>query len=573
MLSQDSLRLIPASPELEEKVLRTKQHLMEGHGLPPETTVDLFDLSTFTFISNRPRRLHTAQPNVAPVTGTRRALVLLVDFSDNSAHQNQQHYKDMLFSSGTYTGGSMRDFFREASYGKLTLTGEVSGQSGSTMGWYRAPNPYTYYTNNNYGVGTYPRNTQKLVEELVDLAAPYVNFADYDNDKDGFVDALFIVHAGSGAEATGNKNQIWSHQWEISPKTVDNVKVSSYSIEPEDGRIGVFCHELMHVFGMPDLYDTDYTSAGTGSWDLMAAGSWNGTLGDTPAHPTAYCKVKLGWLTPTVLFNAKQAITLKPYATNDGQVYKLPIGAIDSKEYFLLSNRKKAGFDSRLPGEGLIIEHVDETKSGNTDETHYLVDIEQADGKKDLNKNANRGDANDPFPYGNNNAFTESTTPNSNSYSNTKSRVKITDIQRSGDAITAILEVGNAVGWLYNQRILATYVHYTTQYAWAYIDTLGWRRIKDGASDGVTNILTGLSAAVANNRLVHVYADGDFIYTMYLLPQATGQQIGGMMEVPTPLSLEHLQVVAGGDMMSRPPEPQPLEQLENGGQQRQPALT
>jgi immune inhibitor A len=162
MSSQDSLRLIPMCPDLEDKFLKTKQllsELAEGGELSPEIAVDVLDLQTLTLISSRPKRTHTSQPDMAPVTGTRRALALLVDFSDNTASQTQQHYKDMLFSSGSYTGGSMRDYFTQASHGKLTLTGEISGQGGSTSGWYRAPNSYTYYTNNNYGIGDYPRNT------------------------------------------------------------------------------------------------------------------------------------------------------------------------------------------------------------------------------------------------------------------------------------------------------------------------------------------------------------------------------------------------------------------------------
>lgn len=519
MFSDNSLRLIPMAPELEEKFVRTKQllsELSEGRELSPETAVDVLDMQTFTLISSRPKRPHTVQPDMAPVTGTRRALVLLVDFSDNTASEKQQHYKDMLFTSGTYSGGSMRDYFTQASHGKLTLTGEISGQGGSTNGWYRAPNPYTYYTNNNYGGGDYPRNTQKLVEELVDLAAPHVNFKDYDNDNDGFVDALFIVHAGPGAEVTGNKNHIWSHKWGINPKSVDGVKVSIYSIEPEDGEIGVFCHELGHVFGLPDLYDIDYTSAGTGRWDLMAGGSWNDG-GRTPAHPTAYCKLKLGWVNPTIVLNAEQDITLQPYALNDGQIYKLPIDTVNSKEYFLLSNRKKVGFDSQLPGEGLIIEHVDENKTSNTDETHYLVDIEQADGRQDLNKNANRGDADDPFPYGSNNSFAVGTTPNSKSYAGEDSEVAVTNIQRDGDNLTAHVKVGESVGWIYNKQVLATFVHHTSQYAYVNIETLGWRRIKDGSADGVTNIFTACCNASANGRQIHAYVDGTYLYTMYLL--------------------------------------------------------
>ncbi|MBD2682911.1 MULTISPECIES: M6 family metalloprotease domain-containing protein [Nostoc] len=441
MFSKDNCYLVAASPELRARFLRTKELLQAGDGLPEAATIDVLDLRTFSLISSRRKRIHTTTGQLAPVVGTRRALVLLVDFSDNKATQNQKHYADMLFSSSNDGTVSLKDFYWEASYHKLTVTGEVSGQGGATNGWYRAPRPYSYYTNNDFGTGFYPQNSQKLVEDLVDLADPFVNFANYDNDGDGIVDALFIVHAGSGAEVTGDKNNIWSHKWEISPKTVDGVKVQSYSIEPEDGKIGVFCHELGHVFGLPDLYDTDYSSSGTGDWDLMAAGSWNNG-GQTPAHPTAYCKVKLGWVKPVTIFNSQQNVTIKPYATNDGQIYKLPIKEINSKEYFLLSNRQKKGFDGYLLGEGLIIEHIDENKTGNTNDTHYLVDIEQCDGKLDLNKGANRGDANDPFPCGMNSSFTDSTTPSSKAYDGSDSEIALTEIQRKGDNITVDIKSG-----------------------------------------------------------------------------------------------------------------------------------
>ncbi len=70
----------------------------------------------------------------------------------------------------------------------------------------------------------------------------------------------------------------------------DGTKVFASLTIPEDAKLGVSAHELGHLlFGFPDLYDTDYTSAGTGNWCLMAGGSWNAG-GDTPAHPSAWCK-------------------------------------------------------------------------------------------------------------------------------------------------------------------------------------------------------------------------------------------------------------------------------------------
>ena len=162
-----------------------------------------------------------------------------------------------------------------------------------------------------------------------------------------------------------------------------------------------------------------------------------------------------------MLWNNAQSVTIPPYE-NNAVAYKLPVGSQASTEYFLVSNRQQTLFDTNLPGEGLIIEHVDDAKNNNTDENHYLVDIEQADGSRDLNLNANRGDATDPFPTATNTAFTGSSTPNSNGYSGAASNISITNIARSGDNITADINVGGvaARGWVYNKKVLSTYTWY-----------------------------------------------------------------------------------------------------------------
>jgi immune inhibitor A len=521
MILDDVHCIMPPAPELEEKILRTKQAFMHGQQLPVNGTADLLDMRSFHLIDSRPAKTRpntfTLVPDFAPILGVRKAIVLLVDFSDKAATTGQAHYNDMLFSQGTYAGGSMRDFYKEASYNQLDVQGAVSGSGGPTAGWFRAPQTKAYYTNGNYGFGSYPQNAQKLAEDAIDLANPSVNFAQYDNDGDGFVEALIIIAAGAGGEVTGNTGDIWSHKWGINTKTVDGVKINTYFMAPEDGRVGVMSHELGHLLmGWPDLYDTDYSSRGTGRWDLMAGGSWNNG-GNTPAHPVAWCKTKAGWVNPTVIFNAQQDVTIQPYNTN-GQVYKLPIGSASSKEYFLVSNRQQAGFDLHLPGEGMIIEHVDDNKTNNTDENHYLVDVEQADGQRHLNTNANAGDANDPYPTASNTALTGTSTPSSDSYAGTDSAVSVSNIQRSGNNITATLNNGGAAvqTWHYNKAVSMTYAWHTSQWAWAYVESLGWRRIKDGSADGTTNMFASLCEAQANGLKVHVNADGSFIYGMYL---------------------------------------------------------
>jgi len=228
---------VPPSPELEKRLLRTKERFLAGELLPKEATAELLDLQSFALISHLPEhtRAHTLAPALVPgpVIGPRRALVLLVDFQDKSASQSGDHYREMLFSFRSYPTGTLSDHYHEVSYQQLSILGEVRG-------WYRAPQPYSYYAGKKYGFGNYPRNAYKLAEDVVDLASGDVNFANYDLDEDGEVDALSVVHAGRGAEATGNISDIWSHMSSITPRKKNGVKVRRYSVVPEDGKIGVF---------------------------------------------------------------------------------------------------------------------------------------------------------------------------------------------------------------------------------------------------------------------------------------------------------------------------------------------
>lgn len=513
-------QMVPPSPVLEKRILNTRRKFTLGESLPEKPTADVLDLRSFSLITNRPAftRSHTLgrkSSSVPVTTGAKRVLVILADFSENIGRLTTQYYSDMLFSRRTFPTGSLKDYFLEASYQRLNVDGEVIG---GDKGWLRAPKPYSYYTQDEYGFGSYPNNTIKLVEDVVDLASRFVKFSNYDFDGDGVVDNLFIIHAGPGAEETGDLSHIWSHTATMPPKVVDGVKVSSYSMEPENGKLGVFCHEFAHTLGLPDLYDYDMDSAGAGSWDLMASGCWNNG-GTTPSHPSAWCKVSLGWVSP-VKVDKTQCVNIRPCCSYP-DIFKL---RVDDQQYFLLENRKKKGFDSYLPGEGLLILHVDEGRTNNSDQNHYLVDIEQCDGKCDLNNNINHGDPGDPFPYGASCAFTATTVPSSKTYKGADSGLAVSNIKRSGDLITADVIIGKAGGipgekpvWYYNQTLSSVFANCASQHTWANVLDLGWRKIKEGSPNSVTNLFFLCCEAVARKRKVNVYADGEAIYTLYLL--------------------------------------------------------
>jgi immune inhibitor A len=387
-----------------------------------------------------------------------RTLAILVQFSDKPAQVNATFFDNLLFGTGAAT---VRGYYREVSYGLLDI---VTVNLPSSLGWVTAPQTYSYYVNGQSCLGSYPRNCQRLTEDLVTLVNPVVDFSRYDNNGDGYVDTVFVIHSGTGAEASGGSgNIIWSHSWwTYYEPYVDGVYVGSYTTEPEfwfspgDMTHGVYVHELAHAFGLPDLYDIDYSSEGVGDWSLMSGGSWNGYLGNSPAHPDAWSRVYLGF-NPVVDISAYHGMISVPNVeqNRDNAIYRFNSGK--ANEYWLLENRQKIGSDAALPGSGLLIWHVDDNLPGSnkyecrqvnnylcaTATQHFRVALEQADGALHLEYGMNQGDAGDPFPgSAGKTAFTFTSTPNSTSYySTTDWGLRLTNISASSGTVT--VQVGN----------------------------------------------------------------------------------------------------------------------------------
>ncbi|MEW6096088.1 MAG: M6 family metalloprotease domain-containing protein [bacterium] len=420
-ISYGEVSLCPPHPDLLEKLKK------EGR---------LEEISKL--LAKKPKFIDRPLPITKAVIGTKSAIVLGIQFSDKNATTLLSHFSDLLFSKGTYSSGSMRDYYCESSYGKLDIIGEISG-------WYTADNNYSFYIPIEKG--------PQLAREAINKADPSVNFAQYDKDNDGFVDLLIVVHAGKGGEEGGN--DIWSHMGKLSsPIVVDNKYITAYAMCPENGKIGVFSHEVGHLLGLPDLYDTDNDSAGIGNWSLMASGIWNNN-GVTPAHPDAWCKIQMGWVTPNMVttdINNAQIPQVETYPT----IYKLWKDGVPDKEYFLVENRQKVGFDSYLPGSGLLIYHVDEkiknyyyTNSNEWNKhqwypglnplpyNHYLVAVEQADGNWELEKNINRGNSGDT--YYSNRIFNDYSIPDSKDYYGNSTHIGVANISNSQSTMTADL--------------------------------------------------------------------------------------------------------------------------------------
>lgn len=355
----------------------------------------------------------------AAVTGTISNLVIMLRFFDHAGRPLPDDDDfDVLFNAVggdpvLAPSGSVRDVYLENSYGQLVLDSTV-------VGWIDVPNTEAYYANGDSGDSTLWQALRAALDQVDDV----IDFTDFDTDNDGRIDSITFIHSGYGAEWGGTdaygasyEDRIWSHRWAIqSPPwtSEEGVQVSDYHISPgvwatsgsEIGRIGVIAHETGHFFGLPDLYDTDSGAGeGIGSWGMMA-NSWGFDSSQLhPPHFSAWSKIELGWVTPTVI-SALGDYTL-PEVEFSPVIYRIEAG-YPLNEYLLIENRQPSGIETAIPQGGLAIWHIDDQSDFDTqgypgqagwpnNGNHYRVALLQADGNYDLERGHNRGDATDLY--------------------------------------------------------------------------------------------------------------------------------------------------------------------------------
>lgn len=248
---------------------------------------------------------------------------------------DREHFEDIYFGDGE---GSLKTYYEGQSSGKYTVDGIVSD-------WVKVEYNEARYGNSACGDNVCPtvwdavrdgvnqwvedqKAAGKTTEEIREQLAEYDQWDryDYDNDgdfnePDGYLDHFQFVHAGEDASAGGGAqgdDAIWAHRWYAygtdAGKTGPEfnlaggteigdtgIWVGDYTVQPENGGLGVFAHEYAHDLGLPDLYDTTGTGESSVSyWSLMSSGSWLGNgkdaIGDNAGEMTAWDKLQLGWL-------------------------------------------------------------------------------------------------------------------------------------------------------------------------------------------------------------------------------------------------------------------------------------
>ncbi len=286
---------------------------------------------------------------------------------------NRDYFMNLLFSEEP-GANSMRNFYIEQSSNRYAVNGDVSD-------WMMVPYNEAYYGSNYCGDIVCAR-TWLFISDVTnawynsmlasgmsaaDIDAYLARFDvwdryDYDgdgdfNEPDGYIDHFQAVHAGEGEETGGGaqgEDSIWSHRWYafynyigyIGPDTgalfgglrIGQSKywIGDYTIEPENGGVGVFAHEFGHDLGLPDLYDTSGNVGGaensTGFWTLYSAGSYGSTgipadgIGDHPIHMSALEKIMLGWSNYQIVrAGEKASVKLGPAEFNTKQAQQLVV--------------------------------------------------------------------------------------------------------------------------------------------------------------------------------------------------------------------------------------------------------
>lgn len=374
-------------------------------------------------VASSKRTAMAAYPlNVAP-----RGLVILVNFADVAFTTEKAEMDSMLTGvnytrnySYTYRGkqynirsqGSARQYFEDVSFGQYNPHFDVVGPVTISK-------EHSYYgINNSKGQDSKP---EYMIEEACKLADTECNvdFSQYDNDGDGYVDFVFVIYAGYGEADGGASTTIWPHAWnlyqaagrrcEVDGKVIDLYACGNEldNFSKKHTGIGTFCHEFSHVLGLPDLYVTNTASHTTmNEWDIMDYGPYNNE-GNTPPAYSAYERFFLGWLQPR-LITEPENITLEELNSSntalmitEGDSANLIGNDPNPTTFYMLENRQKEGWDEHLPGHGLMLTKVQYNynrwyqNTVNNSSSKMGVDLVEANGKA-----SNSGKATDLFPAG-----------------------------------------------------------------------------------------------------------------------------------------------------------------------------
>jgi immune inhibitor A len=333
----------------------------------------------------------TAGAREVPTKGDLRLLVILAGFPDLPLAHERAHF----IGTPTSLLDRLVAYYREVSGGRLRIVPTV-GQAIVALPELR------------------PRYVHQPEALARDAFTAFAQAATAPDDVAALdAHAFLVFFAGNGRESHtqgGDRNDPWSNYTTISPplragkRSFDEACVIAESEVAPFESYGVLCHEFGHLLGLPELYAPGgLPQEGIGVWGLMGQGTWI-RRGTKPPHLCAWSKVRLDWVEVETITESRRGVVL-PAVETEARVVKIPADPERPYEYYLLENRTRSGADEAIPGEGILVWHVDDSvggfRTGQVNAARKLLHLVEADGRNDLDRGhaagGNRGDASDPW--------------------------------------------------------------------------------------------------------------------------------------------------------------------------------
>lgn len=371
-----------------------------------------------------------------------RGLLIVVEFSDTHlAAGNTIHSFDSIANADEYTyngaTGSCKKYFQDQSNGLYTPQFDVIGPVV-------LPQPLAYYGTDLAYEGDDRYIADLVIDACKGAQQMGVDFSNYDQDNDGNVDLVYIIYAGFGQADGGSASTIWPHAWDLQsalyfnytnqteyyvksnangdiiaqnlPK-LNNKTILRYACSNEliystkaRSSIGTICHEFGHVLGLADLYITVDGAIGNpklvpGSWALMSHGNYLNN-GNTPPNLSVWEKYFLGWVDPAILY-ANEHVVMPADGTTYRKLNRTCIpsedGPLTTDTTYYLENRQMTGWDTYLPGHGMLVWRVvydaEEWYYNTPNNTTTRFQLMSANGSTPYTSNLRGGARQDvPFP-------------------------------------------------------------------------------------------------------------------------------------------------------------------------------
>lgn len=260
--------------------------------------------------------------------GKQKVLVLPIGikgYEENEAKVNLDRIKNAFKGNCDYY--NVHDFYYESSYGRLDLDFVMPDC------WYSCGlNPKEIQSRGDSSYGVVP-----LMDDALEwFFSTYKEYrrSDFDSDRDGFIDGVFLVYSSPNYTKTDDYEKKYKvmypgNFWALSSTSlnhqngdIDNPVSKAYcwasfdfmdEYEKENTTDShTFIHETGHLLGLPDYY-SNYSpnfpvGVPTGGLDMM-----DNNIGD---H-NAFSKFAYGWVNPTIIDHSIR-IRLSPFvATGD----------------------------------------------------------------------------------------------------------------------------------------------------------------------------------------------------------------------------------------------------------------